>query len=686
MPKDKKFQAQIDKVRAIGRQLFNWLKRSKWLAYLLNLPFCKGSVTETGLILIQIDGLSFNQLNAALQSNKMPYLSQRLKNKTHILKRVNAGIPSSTPAFQAELFYGVPSFVPAFEFIDRQQDKRHVCFYPETINQLAKQLEELGPPLLKNGHTYATLFSGGAKEARYCIETMRLDSMLKEFNPLKLIIISLLYVDTVIQIGFATIVECVLSVFDFFKGIFKGNNLIKEFTFIPTRLLICILLRDLVKFRMKMDAIRGVPVLCANFLGYDEQSHRRGPSSKFAHWTLRGIDNAIKAIHETAKHSECLEYDMIIYSDHGHEHVTNYETLYGVSVKNAVCMVFKKRYAYLFNENRSDSEIGLEWLYMRARAFFLNSTPNSNDKGFSDLTRDGLQITTMGPLGHVYLKASLSGKERSNAAKSLATDAHIPLVLYNDDGRAMAATSDGVLTIEDHAQTILGNDHPFPKQTVQDLLRICRHKNAGDFILSGWRLNDTPLSFNKEKGAHGGPGHSEISAFTLLPANFSPPKEPLRAMDIRNIVLGRLKPQTASKHENIFSKNVPSLTIVNHNIHSCRGIKGRYRPEKTAALLSKLNPDIITLQEVDVKKRRSSYLNQAKFLAQQLDMIYHFYPLVQNGGEQYGLAMLSRYPIIDIRCITLPVSRKTNKSEQRGMMTAIMETPMGLIRVINTQF
>lgn len=74
--------------------------------------------------MIQIDGLSFYQFNRALRSNKLPFISQLLEKKDHVLRHVNAGIPSSTPAFQAELFYGVPSFVPAFEFIDRQQKRQ----------------------------------------------------------------------------------------------------------------------------------------------------------------------------------------------------------------------------------------------------------------------------------------------------------------------------------------------------------------------------------------------------------------------------------------------------------------------------------------------------------------------------------------------------------------------------------
>ena len=65
----------------------------------------------------------------------------------------------------------------------------------------------------------------------------------------------------------------------FSKASIKGKNILKELNFIPTRLFVCVLLRELVRFRVKLDVTRGVPIVSANFLGYDEQAHRRGPAS-----------------------------------------------------------------------------------------------------------------------------------------------------------------------------------------------------------------------------------------------------------------------------------------------------------------------------------------------------------------------------------------------------------------------
>ena len=42
----------------------------------------------------------------------------------------------------------------------------------------------------------------------------------------------------------------------------------------------------------------------------------------------------------------------------------------------------------------------------------------------------------------------------------------------------------------------------------------------------------------------------------------------------------------------------PTLRIATYNIHRCRGIDGRTRPERIAAVLRDIDADVIALQEV----------------------------------------------------------------------------------------
>ncbi len=654
---------------------------------LLNLPMCEEGPTNRGLVLIQIDGLSLTQFEHALKKNKMPFIQKLISEGKYHLKPVYSGLPSSTPAFQGELFYGVKTSVPAFEFIDRQESRRHVSFYPNTAEKLARRLEKRGEPLLKNGHAYATLFSGGAAEVRYCSETMNLDSLVDAVNPLKLLVILLLHLGKLLRIISYALIECMLAVTDFFKGVFKGRHILKEFTFIPARIAICAILRELVRFRMKMDIVRGVPIAAANLLGYDEQAHRRGPHSAFAHWSLKGIDDVVNDIYQTAMRAECRNYRVIVYSDHGQEAVVSYDACFGLSVKTAARRLFHARTAAAHRDKQRSSDSTLDSLYHRARSFFLKQWfPEKEDAAIKASSSGDIEITTMGPLGHIYLPEGANNPRISAFAKDLVQKAHIPLALFQDADRIIAVNAAGVFDLYTYGKKIVGEGHPFPNEVVDDLARLCRHPNAGDVVISGWDPGKPPLSFNIENGAHGGPGWEETQSLALLPASMQTGKRWLRALDIRNLIFDYFRKIQAPDTNPLHEPRETALKILSYNIHSCLNLNGRYNPNRTANVIAGLSPHIVALQEVDAERKRSHFIHQAAYLADCLNMTYQFFPIMENVGEKYGLAILSRFPIIDLKCNYLPAAPFGKPREKRGFMMALIDAPLGPIRVFNTHF
>lgn len=127
-----------------------------------------------------------------------------------------------------------------------------------------------------------------------------------------------------------------------------------------------------------------------------------------------------------------------------------------------------------------------------------------------------------------------------------------------------------------------------------------------------------------------------------------------------------------------------TLKLLNYNIHSCLNMDRRRNAARTAATLSRLCADIITLQEVDVHQKRSNYIHQASFLAEQLDMNYHFFALKKYFDEQYGLAIMTRFPILDVVCTHLPAMPAAKPIEKRGLIMTRIETPLGPVKVLNT--
>ncbi|WDE97639.1 endonuclease/exonuclease/phosphatase family protein [Lentisphaera profundi] len=95
------------------------------------------------------------------------------------------------------------------------------------------------------------------------------------------------------------------------------------------------------------------------------------------------------------------------------------------------------------------------------------------------------------------------------------------------------------------------------------------------------------------------------------------------------------------------SKNTHNkeLTIVSYNIRHGQGMDGLVDIKRTATVLELLDADLIALQEVDKFCPRSGNIHIAKELAKLLGMEFHFEKFMDYQGGEYGMAVLSRFPI-----------------------------------------
>lgn len=90
------------------------------------------------------------------------------------------------------------------------------------------------------------------------------------------------------------------------------------------------------------------------------------------------------------------------------------------------------------------------------------------------------------------------------------------------------------------------------------------------------------------------------------------------------------------------------LRVLTYNVHHCQGTDGEFDYDRIAGIISALKPDIAALQEIDVKTNRASGADQAAVLAELTGLNYTFGRAIDFDSGQYGLAILSRFPIGDI--------------------------------------
>ena len=98
----------------------------------------------------------------------------------------------------------------------------------------------------------------------------------------------------------------------------------------------------------------------------------------------------------------------------------------------------------------------------------------------------------------------------------------------------------------------------------------------------------------------------------------------------------------------------PRLRVLTYNIHHGQGTDGKFNYARLAKIITDLKPDVVALQEVDRQTQRASGLDQAARLGELTGLRHAFGNAVYFSGGQYGEAVLSRFPLDDIKAYRLP--------------------------------
>ena len=119
------------------------------------------------------------------------------------------------------------------------------------------------------------------------------------------------------------------------------------------------------------------------------------------------------------------------------------------------------------------------------------------------------------------------------------------------------------------------------------------------------------------------------------------------------------------------------LRVLTYNIHHANP------PSKAdvidldaiAAVINQQQPDIVALQEIDARTTRSGKdLHESEQLAAKTGMSSYFAKGIDYGGGEYGIAILSKYSMTNMKRHPLPTLEST-KGEPRVLATAEVSLP-----------
>jgi hypothetical protein len=537
----------------------------------LNDAECNGtSAMARTCIFIQIDGLSYSRFEEALAKGRLPFLKSLIDEKSVVARPWRAMIPTSTSAFQSGFFYGDNEDIPGFFWYDRGKGRKvRMDGVHDTARTEARIRERVQPfkGLLAGGSSYSALFTGGAENTFL--------TFAKLFRPRLGIPLKgtwfffFLYTQAllILRLAWYSAVELLLAVYDLIRGLFTGKNRLLEFKFVIPRIISVVWCREIAALAAMYDICRGHGPIYLNNFAWDEHAHHRGPSSRFAFWTLKGIDGAIRRIWRTARRAGergIARYDIFVWSDHGQADSIPFHEQTGQEPGRHFNLLFQKYYGetgairekaarLLAPERRTRgrpargqrgrqaaelSERQIEharqlqdFVPPFLRRCYLRLLPGCAERNVSGAgNTHAVHLVSTGPVAHLYLAGHDTPVPyevwREHYPRFLDDLARHPgagfVLIRRKDGGVMAGLDGIWIDLADPAAI-----EKLPPSFRRDLIaqhrdalrRWARMPSAGDILIFGQReAGEKIISYSYEWGGHAGISPEETTPFIVVPA------------------------------------------------------------------------------------------------------------------------------------------------------------------------
>jgi hypothetical protein len=496
------------------------------------------------ILLLHVDGVGKELLEFAMERGYTPTLRGLVERGPYRLSLCHAGAPTSTPAFQAGLLYGVQPDIPGYTWYDKRRRREVRMDRAADARVVEAELVSSGTPLLAGGSVYCSIFSGGALPRRWTLsgwdEKLRAEDFGVEDlarSPLApqfrdVLAATLVHAATAGRIAGALGMDIASGAVETARFISSAGSAQHEHKFLFHRVLTECLFAEFAANSCVMDIARGTPIVYACFIGYDEYAHRRGPSSRMALLKLWELDRMLGRIFAAVRALPELNYELYLFSDHGQAATKPAEQVLGETLGE-----------HLLAEGPMSgggetyaAAARARWFRALSRALpgvlgtaaqaLARRAARSLDAAEPSHAEGSLLIVPAGDIAHLYstnVAEPLREQEiRGRHPGLLERVARSPAVgfalLRGENGKPLALRGDRRLELEHPADALelaQAVGHPLAAIYSRDLLRM---RNAGDVILLGTAApGGGVVAFPWEFGSHGGLAKEQLDTFMVHP-------------------------------------------------------------------------------------------------------------------------------------------------------------------------
>ena len=303
----------------------------------------------SGVIMLEIDGLSINILKKAIDKGVMPNLKKWLDDGTHTLKGWETDLSSQTGASQAGILHGNNQDIVAYRWIEKENNNQLVVSGKLSDAPLVEKRISNGEGLLVNGISIANMFSGDSEIPT--LTSSKLGGLSKIYN--KTLNAAFLDAYNFQRLFLLFLWDIILELYSQITHYLKNiqPRLRRTIVYATVRAGANVVLREVTTDVITSEILAGnIDTAYATYMGYDEIAHHSGVEDDDVWGALKRIDVQFAKITSAIEMSD-RDYKIVVLSDHGQSKGATFKQRYGITLGNYVrkllpddLMVFKTEY------------------------------------------------------------------------------------------------------------------------------------------------------------------------------------------------------------------------------------------------------------------------------------------------------------------------------------------------------
>ena len=444
------------------------------------------------LVVLHVDGLGADRLEAALRDGKLPRLRRLVEAEGYEIHRYRCGLPSTTPFAQAGILYGDNSEIPCFRWWDRERRVVVQFGARATFKKVADKYFAGCKPLTQDGACIAACYPAGAADdfgISYQDRSYSQDPRSRSaWN------VVLPYLANPLNLGdwlWQVVAVMGRTVRDYATARSEGRHPAPGY--VVTDMAEEILVHHLTRYATLKAMREGYSPIYAGLYAYDEVAHAFGPDDPAVERMLKHVDHTVEKL-ASGRDAAGGRYELVILSDHGHMETTPFKTSHGKAFGAVVAELLP--------------------------GFHVDEIEDKKHGPPEDEAAGRVTITKSGGAAHIYftdrgrrMTSTEVNGHHPDLARRLARLPQVSLVMLRDGNEDVFVHGDQEMRGEEVKPLLAPYDDP--DILFEHLSRLNSFQHAGDVILFGAFIDGKQINFEDQAGGHGSIGGEQLHPFVL---------------------------------------------------------------------------------------------------------------------------------------------------------------------------